>query len=95
MHSSYSTSCLILQRCSEQQQCELQEELKALRGQLEAAKEQLRREGEEKICLQALLEQRAQEWRKSWEVLEEKNKEVQLRQQEAQQVKKSQVCVFV
>ncbi|XP_049433759.1 coiled-coil domain-containing protein 158-like isoform X2 [Epinephelus fuscoguttatus] len=66
-----------LQRCGEQQQSELQEEVKVLRGQLEAARE-------EKTILQALLEQRAQEGRKSQEALEEKNKEMQLRQQEAQ-----------
>lgn len=50
------------------------------------AREQLQRGGEEKTCLQALLEQRAQEGRKSQELLEEKNKELQLRQQEAQHV---------
>ncbi|XP_049907414.1 coiled-coil domain-containing protein 158-like isoform X7 [Epinephelus moara] len=66
-----------LKRCGEQQQSELQEEVKVLRGQLEAARE-------EKTILQALLEQRAQEGRKSQEALEEKNKEMQLRQQEAQ-----------
>ncbi|KAI3372621.1 hypothetical protein L3Q82_023094, partial [Scortum barcoo] len=73
-------------RCSKQQQCELQEEVKALRGQLEAAREQLCRGREEKTSLQALLEQRVQEAIKSEELLEEKNKELQLRQQEAQQV---------
>ncbi|XP_070689527.1 coiled-coil domain-containing protein 158-like [Pempheris klunzingeri] len=71
-------------RCGEQQQCELQEEVKALRGRLEAAREQLHIGGEEKICLQTLLEQRTQEGRKSQELLEDKNNEVQLRQQEAQ-----------
>ncbi|XP_078107394.1 uncharacterized protein LOC144518527 isoform X3 [Sander vitreus] len=65
-----------LKRCGEQQQGDLQEEVKALRGQLEAARE-------EKSCLQAMLEQRAQEGRKSQELLEEKNKELQFRQQEA------------
>ncbi|XP_070761054.1 coiled-coil domain-containing protein 158-like [Enoplosus armatus] len=74
-----------LKKCGKQQQCELQEEVKALRGRLEVAKEQLCRGGEEKTCLQALLEQRAQEGRKSQELLEEKDKELQLRQQEAQQ----------
>lgn len=67
--------------CSDQQQCELQEEVKTLRGQLE----QFRRTGEQKTCLQALLEQRTQEGRKSKEVLEEKMVELELRQQEAQQ----------
>ncbi|XP_034547793.1 coiled-coil domain-containing protein 158-like isoform X2 [Notolabrus celidotus] len=74
-----------LQRCGDQQQCELQEEVKVLRGQLEAAREQLRRGGEEKSCLEALLEQRAQEGRKSQELLREKTKELQHRQQESQQ----------
>ncbi|XP_029294927.1 LOW QUALITY PROTEIN: coiled-coil domain-containing protein 158-like [Cottoperca gobio] len=64
-------------RCGKQQQCELQEEVKVLRGQLEAA-------GEEKTCLQALLEQTAQERRKSQVLLEDKNKDLQLSQQEAQ-----------
>ncbi|XP_042344859.1 coiled-coil domain-containing protein 158-like isoform X3 [Plectropomus leopardus] len=65
------------ERCGKQQQCELQEEIKALRGQLEAAREK-------ETCLQALLEQRAQEGRKYQELLEEKNKELQLSQQEVQ-----------
>lgn len=68
------------------QHCELQEELRALRGQLETAREQLCIEGEEKISLQALLEQGAREGRKSQELLEEKNKTVHLMMQEAQQV---------
>ncbi|XP_073322450.1 coiled-coil domain-containing protein 158-like isoform X3 [Pagrus major] len=67
-----------LKRCGKQQQCELLEELKALSRRLEAALE-------ERTCLQALLEQRAQEGRKSQELLEKKNIEVLLRQQEAQQ----------
>ncbi|XP_063753872.1 coiled-coil domain-containing protein 158-like isoform X3 [Eleginops maclovinus] len=66
-----------LKRCGLQQQWELQEEVEALRGQLEAA-------GEERTCLQALLEQRAQEGRKSQKLLEEKHKDLQLSQQEAQ-----------
>ncbi|XP_028434968.1 coiled-coil domain-containing protein 158 [Perca flavescens] len=66
-----------LKRCGEQQQCDLQEEVKALRGQLEAARE-------EKSCLQVMLEQSTREGRKSQELLEEKNKELQFRQQEAQ-----------
>ncbi|XP_027131000.1 coiled-coil domain-containing protein 158 isoform X2 [Larimichthys crocea] len=74
-----------LERCSKQMQCKLQEEVKALRRQLEAAREQLRRGGEEKTCLEALLEQRTQEGRISLELLEEKNKELLLRQQDAQQ----------
>lgn len=76
------------------QHCELQEEIRALRGQLEAAREQLRIGGEEKISLQALLEQRAKEGRKSQELLEEKNKTVLLMMQETQQVI-IKVCVCV
>lgn len=76
-------------------QCKLQEEVKALRRQLEAAREQLRRGGEEKTCLEALLEQRTQEGRISLELLEEKNKELLLRQQDAQQVIKHRKCVHV
>ncbi|KAM7415781.1 hypothetical protein PAMA_018038 [Pampus argenteus] len=68
-----------LKRCGEEQQCELREEVKALRGHLEVAREQLHRAGEEKSCLMALLEQKAQEGRKSQE------EELQRRQQEADQ----------
>ncbi|XP_071339688.1 coiled-coil domain-containing protein 158-like isoform X2 [Trachinotus anak] len=85
LKSAHCASCFILQRCNEQQQCELQVEVKALRGRLEEAREQLRRSGKEKNCLQALLDQRAQEGRNSQELLREKDKELQLRQQEAQQ----------
>ncbi|XP_026177301.1 coiled-coil domain-containing protein 158 isoform X3 [Mastacembelus armatus] len=73
-----------MKRCGEQQ-CELQVQMKALRGQLEVAREQLHRAGEEKMCLQALLEQVAQEGRKSQELLWEKDKDLQLRQQVYQQ----------
>uniref|UniRef100_A0A4W6EGD4 Coiled-coil domain containing 158 n=1 Tax=Lates calcarifer TaxID=8187 RepID=A0A4W6EGD4_LATCA len=72
-------------RGREQQQCELQVEVKALREQLEEAREQFRRRGEERNCLQALLDLRAQEGRKSQELLQQKDEELQLRQQEAQQ----------
>ncbi|XP_067471940.1 coiled-coil domain-containing protein 158-like isoform X1 [Thunnus thynnus] len=68
-----------LKRCGEQQQCELREEVKALRGQLQVAREQLHRAEEEKSRLLALLEQRAQQGRKSQE------EELQRRQQEAKQ----------
>nr|XP_020444041.1 coiled-coil domain-containing protein 158 isoform X2 [Monopterus albus] len=74
-----------LKTCGEQQHCELQGQVKALRGQLEVAWEQLRRAGEEKTCLQTLLEQKVQEGRKSQELLWEKDRELQLRQQEDQQ----------
>ncbi|KAM3611299.1 uncharacterized protein V6R79_016197 [Siganus canaliculatus] len=74
-----------LKRCGEQQERELLEEIKVLRGQLEVAREQLCKGGEESSCLQALLEKRAQEGRKSQELLEEKDKEIKLWQQEAQQ----------
>ncbi|XP_078141507.1 coiled-coil domain-containing protein 158-like [Centroberyx gerrardi] len=72
-------------RCGAQQQWELQEEAKALRWQLEVAWEQLHRAGEEEARLQALLEQRAQEGKKTQALLREKEEELQLRQQEAQQ----------
>ncbi|KAM3868432.1 coiled-coil domain-containing protein 158-like [Diretmus argenteus] len=72
-------------RSGEQQQWELQEEVRALRGQLEAARDQLHRAGEEEARLQALLEQRAQERRNTQTLLEETAEELQLRQQEAQQ----------
>ncbi|KAM7391238.1 hypothetical protein PAMP_021938 [Pampus punctatissimus] len=68
-----------LKRCSEEQQCELREEVKALRGHLEVAREQFHRAGEEKSRLMALLEQKAQEGRKTQE------EELQRRQQEADQ----------
>ncbi|XP_068167031.1 coiled-coil domain-containing protein 158-like isoform X2 [Antennarius striatus] len=71
--------------CDKRQQCELKEELKALRGRLEVAEEHLYRGVEEKTSLQILLEQRTQEGRKFKELLEEKCQEVQLRQQKAQQ----------
>uniref|UniRef100_UPI003AAC2F6A uncharacterized protein n=1 Tax=Centroberyx gerrardi TaxID=166262 RepID=UPI003AAC2F6A len=75
----------LLTRCGAQQQWELQEEAKALRWQLEVAWEQLHRAGEEEARLQALLEQRAQEGKKTQALLREKEEELQLRQQEAQQ----------
>ncbi|KAG7221301.1 hypothetical protein INR49_017368 [Caranx melampygus] len=71
-----------LKRCGEQQQGELQVEVRALRGWLDEAREQLHRSGEEKNGLQSLLDQ---EGRKSQELLQEKDKELQLRQQEAEQ----------
>ncbi|XP_058492347.1 coiled-coil domain-containing protein 158-like isoform X3 [Solea solea] len=74
-----------LKTCSKKQQCELQVEIKALRGWLVEAKEQLCRGEEEKNCLQALLDARTQEVRKTQELLREKDDELQLRQQEAQQ----------
>ncbi|XP_026199052.1 coiled-coil domain-containing protein 158 isoform X2 [Anabas testudineus] len=77
-----------LKRCGEQQRCELQVEVNALRGRLEVTREQLRRVVEEKICLQDLLERRVQEERESQELLQKKGEELQLRQQENQQ------CLF-
>uniref|UniRef100_A0A8D3E3C1 Coiled-coil domain-containing protein 158-like n=1 Tax=Scophthalmus maximus TaxID=52904 RepID=A0A8D3E3C1_SCOMX len=74
-----------LKRCSEQQQCELQVEVKALGGWLEEAREQLHRVGKEKNCLQALLDRRTQEGRTAQELLREKDEELRLRQQEGQQ----------
>ncbi|XP_006790112.1 coiled-coil domain-containing protein 158-like isoform X2 [Neolamprologus brichardi] len=72
-------------RCCDQQQCELQEGLKVLRGQLKVTKEQLHQAGEEKTRLEALLEQRDHEGRKSQELLWEKDKEFHLKQQETHQ----------
>ncbi|XP_034452070.1 coiled-coil domain-containing protein 158-like isoform X2 [Hippoglossus hippoglossus] len=74
-----------IKRCSEQQQCELHVEVKALRGGLEEAREQLLRVGEEKNCLQALQDHRTQEGRTAQDLLREKEEELQLRLQEAQQ----------
>ncbi|XP_056147350.1 coiled-coil domain-containing protein 158-like [Lampris incognitus] len=74
-----------LKRCSEQQRWELQEEVRTLRGQLEAW-EQLLRAGEEEAHLQVLLGQRAQESRKTQTLLEEREEELRLRQQEALEV---------
>ncbi|XP_065804481.1 coiled-coil domain-containing protein 158 isoform X2 [Labrus bergylta] len=74
-----------LKGCSEKHQYELQEEVKVLRGRLEAAMEQLIRGGEEKTYLEALLEQRAQEGRLYQELLEKKTQELHFRQQESQQ----------
>ncbi|XP_025752983.1 coiled-coil domain-containing protein 158 isoform X2 [Oreochromis niloticus] len=72
-------------RCCDQQQCELQEGLKVLRGQLKVTKEQLHQAGDEKTRLEALLEQRDHEGRKFQELLSEKDKELHLRQQETHQ----------
>ncbi|XP_067378117.1 coiled-coil domain-containing protein 158-like isoform X2 [Channa argus] len=74
-----------LKKCAEQQHFELQVEMKALRGSLEASREQLCQAGEKNTCLQALLEQRVQEWRKSQQLLQEKEEELQLRQEENHQ----------
>ncbi|AWP07474.1 putative coiled-coil domain-containing protein 158 isoform 2 [Scophthalmus maximus] len=94
--SSFPASCMLqnvpvgvnlsdTDRCSEQQQCELQLEVKALGGWLEEAREQLHRVGKEKNCLQALLDRRTQEGRTAQELLREKDEELRLRQQEGQQ----------
>ncbi|XP_029367197.1 coiled-coil domain-containing protein 158-like isoform X2 [Echeneis naucrates] len=74
-----------MKRCFEQQLCELQVEVKARRGQLDEVREQLHRNREEKNCLQALLDERAMEGRRSQELLQEKDKELLLRKREAQQ----------
>ncbi|KAM9858577.1 coiled-coil domain-containing protein 158-like [Aulostomus maculatus] len=74
-----------VERCAKQQQRELQEEVKILRGHLNVAREQLNRAGQEKTCLQALLEQRAQERRTSQEEeLEHRAKQALSRFEEAQ-----------
>lgn len=69
--------------CSEHQQYRLQEDVKALRGQLMMTWEQLRRTEEEKTYLQGLFDQSIQETQKSQELLAEKKME--LEQQESQQ----------
>lgn len=94
MQATHCASCFI-QRCCDQQQCELQEGLKVLRGQLKVTKEQLHQAGEEKTCLEALLEQRDHEGRKSQELLWEKDKEFHLKQQETHQVIHLRKCVCV
>ncbi|XP_062237529.1 coiled-coil domain-containing protein 158-like isoform X2 [Platichthys flesus] len=73
-----------LKRYSEQQQHELHVEVKALRGGLEEARE-LHRVAEENNCLQSLQDLRTQEGRTAQELLREKDEELQLRLQEAQQ----------
>ncbi|XP_076006952.1 coiled-coil domain-containing protein 158-like isoform X3 [Genypterus blacodes] len=72
-------------RCGEQQQCGLQTDIRALRGQLGSAREQLNRAEKENTCIQALLDQRALEGRKTQQVLEEREEQLQYRQQETQQ----------
>lgn len=94
MQATHCASCFI-QRCCDQQQCELQEGLKVLRGQLKVTKEQLHQAGEEKTRLEALLEQRDHEGRKSQELLWEKDKEFHLKQQETHQVIHLRKCVCV
>uniref|UniRef100_A0A1A7W959 Coiled-coil domain containing 158 n=2 Tax=Iconisemion striatum TaxID=60296 RepID=A0A1A7W959_9TELE len=74
-----------LKTCCEQQQLELREDAEVLRGQLEVAREQLFKAGEEKTCLQALLEQEAQEVKKFQKLLQEKEEELCFRQQQTQQ----------
>ncbi|XP_041854387.1 coiled-coil domain-containing protein 158-like isoform X2 [Melanotaenia boesemani] len=74
-----------LKNCCKQQQLELQEDAEILRGQLEVTREQLSKAGEENICLQALMDQRALEDRKFLGLLQEKDAELCLRQQKIQQ----------
>ncbi|XP_029016124.1 coiled-coil domain-containing protein 158-like isoform X2 [Betta splendens] len=71
-----------LQNYGSQQQSELQMEVNFLRGRLEVAREQLCRDGEKEIYLQALFERRVQEQRETQVLLQEKDKVLQLRQQE-------------
>ncbi|XP_072243585.1 uncharacterized protein [Leuresthes tenuis] len=80
LHSQFEQ----LKRCCVQQQRELQEDTEVLRGQLEVAREQFCKTVQEKASLQALLEQRAQEERKSQELLQEKHEALHFRQQETQ-----------
>lgn len=75
------------------QQCDLQDDVRVLKGKLVATRKQLCEDREEKMSLQTLLKQREQEKRKSQERLEEKNKEVHLVQQKNQQVPKIFKCL--
>lgn len=56
-------SPVFVQSCCEKQQLEVSEDREALRGELELARKQVCKAGEEKSCLQILLEQRSQEVR--------------------------------
>ncbi|XP_055017604.1 coiled-coil domain-containing protein 158 isoform X3 [Boleophthalmus pectinirostris] len=60
-------------------------DMDVLKGRLTVALEQLQRAEEEKTCLQALLENRAQEESKSQELLANKKVELKLKQQESEQ----------
>ncbi|XP_024860846.1 coiled-coil domain-containing protein 158 isoform X1 [Kryptolebias marmoratus] len=71
--------------CQLKQQLDLCEDSKVLAGQLEVAREQLFKAREEKTCLQTLLEQKAQEVRKSQDLLQKKEEELHFRQQQTQQ----------
>ncbi|XP_060927678.1 coiled-coil domain-containing protein 158-like [Limanda limanda] len=73
-----------LKKYSEQQQRELHVEVKALRGGLKEARE-LHRFEEQKNSSQSLQDRRTQEGRTAQELLREKDEELQLRLQEAQQ----------
>lgn len=77
--------------CSNQK-CELQEEVRVLKGMLVATRKQLCEDREEKMSLQTLLMQSEQERRKSQECLKDKNKEVHRVQQKNQQVPKTFKC---
>uniref|UniRef100_A0A1A8JF16 Coiled-coil domain containing 158 n=1 Tax=Nothobranchius kuhntae TaxID=321403 RepID=A0A1A8JF16_NOTKU len=71
--------------CCERQQLDLREDAEILRGQLEVAREQLFKAGEEKTCPQFLLEQKAQEVKKFQKLLQEKEEELCFRQHQTQQ----------
>ncbi|XP_024909116.1 coiled-coil domain-containing protein 158 isoform X1 [Cynoglossus semilaevis] len=71
--------------CSEQQQHEFQVEAKVLRGRLEEARNKLHRAEEEKSCLQALLNERTHDGSRTQKLLHGKEKELELKHQEARQ----------
>uniref|UniRef100_A0A1A8NMD3 Coiled-coil domain containing 158 n=1 Tax=Nothobranchius pienaari TaxID=704102 RepID=A0A1A8NMD3_9TELE len=74
-----------LKACCQRQQLDLREDAEILRGQLEVAREQLFKAGEEKTCPQFLLEQKAQEVKKFQKLLQEKEEELCFRQHQTQQ----------
>ncbi|XP_061586097.1 coiled-coil domain-containing protein 158-like isoform X2 [Cololabis saira] len=73
-----------LERCCEQQQFELQGNAEVLRRQLDIVREQLCKAEVEKVCLQARLEHKAREGSKSLELLQEKDEELQISQDQIQ-----------
>ncbi|KAM6930969.1 uncharacterized protein FYW49_002894 [Xenentodon cancila] len=73
-----------LERCCEQQQLELQGNAEVLRRQLDIVREQLCKAEVERSCLQARLEHQAQEGSKSLELLQKKDEELHISQEEIQ-----------
>uniref|UniRef100_A0A673X617 Coiled-coil domain-containing protein 158-like n=1 Tax=Salmo trutta TaxID=8032 RepID=A0A673X617_SALTR len=73
------------QLLGEKHQWEQQEELAVLRGELKLTTDQLNRARDEELRLQALHGDRDEELKRVQALLEERDRELQLRQQEAQQ----------